>query len=120
MGQLRLNDKVYTGQASSDGFHVYSTNEQIVGKWVDGRAVYERSYQLSNTITVSVSDWTDTGVIIQGGELVDIKAIYHQVDGLVVPVIGNINSQGKVYIIGLNSTSRTLNTLIIQYTKSSS
>jgi hypothetical protein len=39
-----------------DNMKVYSTDEQVVGKWIDGRDVYERTIDLGS---FSVASWSD-------------------------------------------------------------
>lgn len=38
------NKAVYEALNSSGGGHVYSTEEQVVGKWIDGSDVYEKTF----------------------------------------------------------------------------
>ena len=53
------------GSAST---HNYSTDEQIVGTWIDGSIVYEKCIILNNgtDIQVSNTNWTNTGVTFAG------------------------------------------------------
>ena len=46
----------------------YSTDEKIVGTWIDGSIVYEKCIVLNNGIDVQVSNtnWTNTGVTFAG------------------------------------------------------
>lgn len=60
---------------SGDDLHHYSTNEQIVGTWIDGKTVYEI------TVTGTTTDSTDAEVnktIFDGAGFVDK---YISVDG---------------------------------------
>lgn len=45
MGQIMLNGNIYTGGEVHADVH-YSTNEQIVGTWIDGSTVYEKVVDL--------------------------------------------------------------------------
>ena len=40
MGMIIQNGKVF---ATGEDYHVYSTEEKIVGEWIDGRPVYEKT-----------------------------------------------------------------------------
>lgn len=42
----------------------YSTTEQIVGKWVDGKPLYKKTWILDSQIDVSNTAWTDTTISI--------------------------------------------------------
>ena len=40
--------------------HVYSTDEKVVGKWIDGRNIYEKTWQVENTTVTTNWDVTNT------------------------------------------------------------
>ena len=44
MGKMILNGKEYSGSGSE--WHEYSTDEKIVGKWVDGKPLYEKTVEI--------------------------------------------------------------------------
>lgn len=48
------------GGGSQNNGHVYSTEEQIVGKWTDGSNVYEKV--IKGTYTGTNNDYFDTGI----------------------------------------------------------
>lgn len=39
--------------------HVYSTAEQVVGKWIDGKTLYERTIIFQNVISLTANAFTD-------------------------------------------------------------
>lgn len=41
-------------QYGAGGGHIYSTQEHIVGTWIDGKTIFERTVELTN-ITISAS-----------------------------------------------------------------
>lgn len=43
----------------------YSTDEQVIGTWVDGSTLYRKSFVFSSSLTVSHETFTDTGFSIQ-------------------------------------------------------
>lgn len=55
-----------TGVEWKKSQHVYSTAEQIVGKWIDGSAVYEKTVHIENT-TAYFSDY------INGAEITNVN-----------------------------------------------
>ena len=61
------------GGGGGSSSHNYSTTEQVIGTWIDGKPLYEKSFYLPSTITINNSSWTSSGVSIS-----DIKNI---VDG---------------------------------------
>lgn len=46
MGKMILNGKEYAGSGSE--WHEYSTNEKIVGKWIDGKPLYEKTFSTTS------------------------------------------------------------------------
>ena len=49
MGKLMFNGIDYTGGASNNG-HTYSTDEQVVGTWIDGSTIYEKTISISSVV----------------------------------------------------------------------
>lgn len=86
MGKMILNGKEYAGSGSE--WHEYSIEEKVVGKWIDGKPLYEKtiyiasvtsgtSYQhnISNVKDISIYEirakrntgWYSSGHIFQDG-----------------------------------------------------
>ena len=103
--------------------HEYSTEEQIVGKWIDGKPIYEKVINVENFI-IGENEITlenlDTIINYSGSLILTDYANYKRV----FPYIQN-NSTSKVVINHYNETkfvvasAFTCNTIniIIQYTK---
>lgn len=53
--------KIY-GIKSNNNFYKYSENEQIVGKWIDGKNLYERVFQLSISQTLGTGAYINTDI----------------------------------------------------------
>lgn len=53
MGEMILNGKKYAGRGSE--WHEYSTSEKVVGKWIDGKPLYEKTLHV--TSIVANDDW---------------------------------------------------------------
>lgn len=63
--------------------HHYSTTEQVVGTWVDGKPVYETSFPITSTVTFTSNSWVDMGInqgdmykIIDGKLIMDYQGAY--------------------------------------------
>ena len=65
-GQIRpyLNGNVPTFANTFNKSDLYSTDEQLVGRWIDGRPLYQRVYDLGSMLSVSNTNWTDSGIAI--------------------------------------------------------
>ena len=51
MGKIILNGTEYAGSGGSGGVptHHYSTNEQVIGTWIDGKPLYEKTFVFTGT-----------------------------------------------------------------------
>jgi len=50
------------GSISGEGVEIYSEDEYIVGKWIDGKKLYQRTYHFSTPITIPSSGWFTTNI----------------------------------------------------------
>ena len=74
MGKIILNGTEYAGSGGSGGVptHHYSTNEQVIGTWIDGKPRYEitlsgsGSYSAGSELVVPLPTNADK-VVIMGG-----------------------------------------------------
>lgn len=71
MGILKLNGIDYMGGNSGSNAHNYSTSEQIVGTWVDGSTVYERT--ITGTLGNVSQKTIDLSSEINCNLVIDIK-----------------------------------------------
>ena len=74
---LQTNDVLtYNGSVwvNDKNLYEYSTEEKVVGKWIDGRNVYERVISASNIILESYI-WTNVFMIENMEMIIDIKHI---------------------------------------------
>lgn len=114
------NGKMRTSEGGGGGSgHDYSTTEQVVGTWIDGKPIYEKVIDLDNTITFS-TNWINlgTGIVPVNGVAIDGRILdsSNQCHPCGVSVSANL----YVYIPSSsisNFSSRTIKYLIIQYTK---
>lgn len=99
-----------------DFSNIYSTDERIVGSWINGKPIYQRVINLSETIVLQSSVWTNVFMIENMEKIIDIECIR-----------GNELNDGRLrwnclnnYICGAAEEDNfTINscTIIIQYTK---
>jgi hypothetical protein len=45
-----------------DAYHAYSTSEQIVGEWIDGKPLYERTFKFANNVNFDNGKTFDTNI----------------------------------------------------------
>lgn len=104
----------------------FSTNEQVVGKWIDGKTLYTKVLVQTNVTTSTRVYWK---TIASGINLDKAWAMggyaYYATNGYQYPLDGNIGitiqvsaSNNHVVIINDNGSGRTFDVyLIIYYTK---
>lgn len=105
--------------ASGKAVH-YSTDEQVIGTWVDGSTLYRKSFTITQALTVSNSVWTDTGFTITNGRIaVRAFAVRNTDTGQTFPVIAYIeNSSLKIEVCWSSQLAFPAGSIItLEYTK---
>lgn len=92
--------------------HHYSTDEHIIGTWIDRKPIYEKTYD-NLSISLSMSSWVVTSI--------DCSHISKSINGFAIdnygqchPVEVGLTSEHK---IALRGGGNTANYLTVQYTK---
>lgn len=107
------------GGGGGSSTHNYSTNEQVVGTWIDGSTVYERTFVFESTVNMTTT-WVSTPFSITGLAKI-IESTLWRIDCL-----GTIAHDTNVYnpggTIRLSTRSNNTNlapgsTLTVRYTK---
>ena len=97
----------------------YSTEEKVIGTWIDGSTIYEKTYTGLN-LSISSSAWGSSSILKTGIDRV-INIFGFSVTKTLWNNLAAAIDQGD-YIMILNprsNTSITIETLVLQYTKSS-
>ena len=98
------------------GKEVYSTNETVIGTWIDGKPIYRKVIELNN-ITVNTS-WTDTGVTIQNIEIiVDCKLWRVGWNTNIGSVCITVGGNDKHLMLQTHTTLSNANAIAVDYTK---
>ena len=100
------------------GMHEYSTNERIVGKWIDGRNVYEKTYY-GLSVEVTQNNWSN--VLLNLGDLNYISCKCYRADNINYYMEVQYKAaqiyQGTLMISPFET--RTIGLVILQYLKNS-
>ena len=100
--------------------HHYSTDEQVVGTWIDGSTLYERSFDLSQFLTVSANAWVSTSISSSGINRI-VNCLGSSATGTFWGQLMASRDEDNVIKLGnARDTAITVKTFTIQYTKSSS
>lgn len=120
----KTTDTAGSGRYLPDGelSHHYSTSEKVVGTWIDGSTLYERTWDFSaNPIALLYQQWVSTGIDATGMGVV-VESTLRDSDGI-IDFIGQVSKNGNYISIrrtwSETSYSRSLYYLTLQYTKSS-
>lgn len=104
--------------------NAYSTTEEIpIGKWIDGKTIYRKVFQLTGSIVYQANVWTDTDItyssldasLCLGASMVRVNSGY---EIFVCASAGRNSSTGKLRIATTQDLTLSNNGyLIIEYTK---
>lgn len=94
--------------------HHYSTTEQVVGTWADGRPIYEKTWITNSPISIQANTWTNTEFTLSNLDF-PVNAVLIA-DGGSFPVTCTVIN-GYVAINYPRGTSLTSYSIVIQYTK---
>lgn len=126
-GQALIYDsaasKWKNGSAGGGGTaqHNYSLTEQVVGTWIDGSTIYEKTFDLGSNVSISYNSWTTTTA--QLDELGGIIAAEGATEtlGTFTPYIATYTTQnGHIYIqlqTPRNSNASPARYVTLRYTK---
>lgn len=106
--------------AISNSGHNYSTDEQIVGTWIDGSTIYQKTYVFENELILRTNTWTYTDIPNTGiNKIISFEAMNNS--GTNLGFLGVNRDSAVTGTIGILNT-RNIDTpckiLTIQYTKS--
>lgn len=110
---------LFNGEEISGGLHEYSTEEQIVGKWIDGKPIYEKTYILNNTTLSTgnnIFDTIENVKIINSNGRINNYSIPYADGGEYIMCIQSNNEIGLWSNKGFYNQSTNI-ILTIQYTK---
>lgn len=110
---------MFTLPVSSVGLaHEYSTEEHIVGKWVDGSTIYETTFDLGANTTISNTGWTTTTIQIPNLGGIISGMILTETLGTSTPVMTTFDAAKYIQLQSLrNSYTSTARYVVLQYTK---
>lgn len=115
MGALHINGKKTNGAYA----HYYSTEEKVVGTWLDGSTIYEITTDMGTAgVSVGANASVDSNIPIGNIDKIVYSMAISQ-SGKYFPVIGA--EQGTTYIkmLNMSGSNRNVRWFTIQYTKSS-
>lgn len=91
----------------------YSTDEKIVGTWLDVLPLYQKSYV--GSWTLSGSSWSSAITNIPNSKLCKVECL--DIDNQYMGVNGNISPSGDLTLYNLRGTTLTGKIITVWYTK---
>lgn len=96
----------------------YSTDEQVVGTWIDGKPIYQKTIPL-NGLSVSSTSWVDSGVSISSNNIeyiisaIGLSTQYK----MTIPMVANSDEANMKLLICRDNDTTPMDYVTIQYTK---
>ena len=98
--------------------HHYSLDEHIIGTWIDGSTLYEKTFDLGSDLVVPYNSWVSLGITLDANKIIETKT---------TATVGSF--QGNILMYNDNGTWKGTSPrnndgsyvryLTVQYTKSS-
>lgn len=99
----------------------YSTDEQIVGTWIDGGTIYQKTYSGLSLNCDNANTWYSIGVNWGNIDKIISSHIIDQYGQSIAGTVGNITvSSEKEIALNLAMNNKTIEDVTIRYTKSTS
>ena len=114
------NGKMRTSESGGGGSsHTYSTTEQVVGTWVDGKPIYEITIELPSYVTISNTDWTSIGILASSLNVNKfIHCTAYTSTGTCWEAINVANINGNIALTAWrNGDTINVDAVVLQYTK---
>lgn len=111
-----INGKELIGDVNVNVLEHYSTDEHIVGTWIDGSIIYQRTFVFSNPVNVKDS-WVNTNIDSTDIDKIIRVVAYHS-DGTCYTDICADPTRNNHTVLGLEGYSQgTVSILVLEYTK---
>lgn len=94
----------------------YSTDEQVIGTWIDGSTIYEKVIDVGSDVQVSSSQWTESSItILNLNKIIEAKSTND--GGTLYPLMAT-HTNGAIRLLACRDGNPAfLRWLILQYTK---
>lgn len=100
----------------------YSTNEQVIGTWIDGSTLYRKVTKITTTFNLTADTWVSTGISASSIQRIIRTQLINQspanviVSGAIQNDMWSLNSPRTIEVTGATTDWY----LILEYTKASS
>ena len=100
----------------------YSTEEQVIGQWIDGKPLYRKVYKLPTNFVIRANAWTNTGIPSTDKEIIINSMVLRVINGEETDHFSDVNVgqwNGTLQVIRNNLQLNMYNDgyIILEYTK---
>lgn len=101
--------------------HAYDTTEQVIGYWIDGSPIYEKTVQIGSSLTLASNTWTTADTLAEDIKILEAVGYYDiATENLVVPLVARYTISTKVLsFLNMRSANAIIDTYTIRYIKTS-
>lgn len=99
--------------------HHYSTDEKVIGTWIDGSTIYGKTFVLENALTLSSNSWNNTPISNSGISKVIDVTVFSSQGAVFKQIAANRDSGNYVQILNSRDNNITINCIYLEYIKSS-
>ena len=102
-----------------EGGTIYSEEEQVIGLWVDNKPLYQKTFVLSNPLTISANSWGTVDTLTEQINVIGAQGVLVDVSGEHVYYIvgGNCDTSNALTVLNYRNVAIQLNRITITYTK---
>lgn len=122
-GHIKVQDVPNSGAVILP--HKYSSTPQIVGYWIDGRAIWEETIDLSSSVTVNANAWNntvytfDTAVTVLNAEVYYIDSQTGVINHWAFMASGTSTDGLKLCLYNSRDVSCVVTRIVVRYLKPS-
>ena len=100
----------------------YSTEEQVIGQWIDGKPLYRKVYKLPTNFVIRANTWTNTGIPSTDKEIIINSMVLRVINGEETNHFSDVNAgqwKGTLQVIRNTNQLNMYNDgyIILEYTK---
>ena len=100
----------------------YSTEEQVIGQWIDGKPLYRKVYKLPTNFVIRANTWTNTGIPSTDKEIIINSMVLRVINGEETDHFSDVNAgqwNGTLQVIRNTNQLNMYNDgyIILEYTK---
>ena len=119
---IKIGNTVYDIPSGGSGGMVmmsdyYSEDEQVVGRWSNGKPLYQKTWDLGSNVSISNTSWTLVNAISNTNMEQCVKAIASYENGVAWSIICDVTTNPCSFLAARANSSIEVRYITLQYTK---